>query len=107
LGKIKSIRFKKNNFEYIKPFSISVGTSTTTQNIEVILETEEGYIGFGEASPSFRVTGERIESLLSLEKAINDALKGENTRRYKRIFEKNRPILFLSKFENSLTICCP
>jgi L-alanine-DL-glutamate epimerase-like enolase superfamily enzyme len=88
LGKIKSIRFKKNNFEYIKPFSISVGTSTTTQNIEVILETEEGYIGFGEASPSFRVTGERIESLLSLEKAINDALKGENTRKYKRIFEK-------------------
>jgi len=88
LGIIKSIKFKKNSFEYIKPFSISVGTSVSTHNIEVILETEEGYTGFGEASPSFRVTGERVESLLSLEKAINDALKGENTRKYKRIFAK-------------------
>lgn len=86
MGKIKNISFNAIRYEYIKPFRIAQNVSTYSTNLEIKLETEEGYIGFGEASPSFRVTGERIEALISLEKVVNDLLKGENTRNYRKIF---------------------
>lgn len=86
MGKIKNISFDIKTYEYLKPFHIAHNISTYAKNLEVKLETEEGYIGFGEASPSFRVTGERIEALISLENVVNDLLRGENTRNYRKIF---------------------
>lgn len=86
MGKIKNIFFEIKTYEYIKPFHIAHNVSTYTKNLEVKLETEEGYIGFGEASPSFRVTGEKIEALISLENEVNELLKGENTKNYRKIF---------------------
>ncbi|ACI19106.1 L-Ala-D/L-Glu epimerase [Dictyoglomus thermophilum] len=87
MSKIKKISFKVNSYEYIKPFRIAPGTSLSTNNLEVILETEEGYVGFGEATPSFRVTGERIEALIPLESPINELLKGKDTKNFRRLFE--------------------
>ncbi|MGB9768294.1 MAG: L-Ala-D/L-Glu epimerase [Dictyoglomus turgidum] len=87
MAKIKRISFELKTYEYIKPFRIAPGTASHTHNLEVKIETEEGYIGLGEASPSFRVTGERIESLIPLESFVNELLKGKDTKNFRKIFE--------------------
>ncbi|ACJ76366.1 muconate cycloisomerase [Thermosipho africanus H17ap60334] len=87
MGKIKSVKFKLNVFEYEKPFHITNSISTKTSNIEVRIELENGILGFGEASPSFRVNGEKVEALLALEPVINEMIKGYDTKNYRQIFD--------------------
>ncbi len=87
MAKIKRVSFKVKTYEYIKPFCIAPGTASYTHNLEVKIETEEGYIGLGEATPSFRVTGERIESLIPLENLVNELLKGKDTKNFRKLFE--------------------
>jgi len=45
-----------------KPFVISAGTTQAAESLFVALE-EGGLVGFGEAAPSFRVTGETVEGV--------------------------------------------
>ena len=87
MGKIKSVKFKLNVFEYEKPFHITNSISSQTRNIEVSIELENGIHGFGEASPSFRVNGEKVEALLALEPVINEMIKGYDVKNYKQIFD--------------------
>uniref|UniRef100_A0A7V4CNW3 Dipeptide epimerase n=2 Tax=Fervidobacterium pennivorans TaxID=93466 RepID=A0A7V4CNW3_FERPE len=87
MGKIKSVKFKLNRFEYVKPFHITNNISYDTQNIEVIIELENGIIGRGEASPSFRVNGEKIQALLGLEPVVNEMIIGMDVRNYRQIFD--------------------
>ncbi|WP_126993589.1 L-Ala-D/L-Glu epimerase [Thermosipho globiformans] len=87
MGKIKSVKFKLNTFEYEKPFHITNSISTKTSNIEVCIELENGILGFGEASPSFRVNGEKVETLPALEPIINDMIKGFDVKNYRQIFD--------------------
>ncbi len=88
MAKIKKVRFKLNTFEYIKPFHIANNIAYDTKNIEVIIELENGIQGFGEASPSFRVNGERIEALMALEEVVEEMIMEMDVREYRRIFEK-------------------
>ncbi|MBO8161050.1 MAG: dipeptide epimerase [Thermosipho sp. (in: Bacteria)] len=87
MGKIKSVRFKLNTFEYEKPFHITGSISTKTTNIEVVVELDNGAIGYGEASPSFRVNGEKVEALFALEQTVNEMIKGINSKNYRQIFD--------------------
>ncbi|MGC8955893.1 MAG: L-Ala-D/L-Glu epimerase [Fervidobacterium sp.] len=87
MAKIKSVKFKLNTFEYVKPFHITNNISYSAQNIEVILELENGVIGHGEASPSFRVNGEKVDALLGLENAVNDMIVGMDVKEYRKIFD--------------------
>jgi o-succinylbenzoate synthase len=52
------------SLDYREPFKIALGVSFETQNIVVKITTDEGVIGWGEASPCERVTGENIETVL-------------------------------------------
>jgi len=87
LAKIKSVKFKLNRFEYVKPFHITNNISYETQNIEVILELENGVVGYGEASPSFRVNGEKISALMGFENAVQEMIVGMDVREYRKIFD--------------------
>ncbi|ABR30624.1 L-alanine-DL-glutamate epimerase [Thermosipho melanesiensis] len=87
MGKIKTVKFKLNTFEYEKPFHITGSVSDKVNNVEVIIELENGILGYGEASPSFRVNGERFETLLSLEPIVNEMIKGKEVRNYRQIFD--------------------
>lgn len=87
MAKIKSVKFKLNRFEYVKPFHITNNISYETQNIEVILELENGVVGYGEASPSFRVNGEKISALMGFENAVQEMIVGMDVREYRKIFD--------------------
>ncbi len=66
MSKIVDVILKEKKYEYIKPFHIAHNISKSVVNIEVSVILESGAKGFGEASPSFRVNGERSETLIHL-----------------------------------------
>jgi L-alanine-DL-glutamate epimerase-like enolase superfamily enzyme len=86
MSKIRKVSFKLNTFKYYKPFHITNSIADESKNIEVIVELEGGVKGFGEASPSFRVNGERIEALMALEPFVNELINGMDVKNYRKIF---------------------
>ncbi|AEX86140.1 L-alanine-DL-glutamate epimerase [Marinitoga sp. 1135] len=87
MSKIKKITFEVKKYEFHKPFHVTGSISNYATNIEVVLETEDGAKGYGEASPSFRVNGEKVEALYALESSINELLVGMEVRNYRQIFD--------------------
>ncbi|MEO0198244.1 MAG: L-Ala-D/L-Glu epimerase [candidate division WOR-3 bacterium] len=87
MAKIKDIKLEQVQFEYFKPFHITGSISTSSTNIRVTLYTEEGIVGLGEASPSFRVNGEKVEALIAMESFLKESLKGLNTCEYRKVFD--------------------
>ncbi|HCI29018.1 MAG TPA: L-Ala-D/L-Glu epimerase [Fervidobacterium sp.] len=87
MGQVKSVEFKMKEFEYFKPFHITNSISYGSQNIEVIVELDNGIIGYGEASPSFRVNGEKVAAVMGLENAVNEMIVGMDVRNYRQIFD--------------------
>jgi len=87
MGKIKDVRFTLKNYTYNKPFHITGSVSTEANNVDVELFLDNGIVAKGEASPSFRVNGERVEMLLALESFLKESLIGLDVRNYARIFE--------------------
>jgi L-alanine-DL-glutamate epimerase-like enolase superfamily enzyme len=49
---------------YREPFRIAPGVSTEADNVVVKLITDYGVVGWGESSPSKRVTGETVETVV-------------------------------------------
>ncbi|MDI6850973.1 MAG: L-Ala-D/L-Glu epimerase [bacterium] len=87
MARITNIKFQKKIYEYDKAFHITGSVSTASTNIEVVVETEEGIKGYGEASPSFRVNGEKPEGLLAMEPFVNENLRLRDTDRWREIFD--------------------
>jgi len=88
MGRVNFVKFKLNRFEYVKPFHITNSISYDTENIEVVVELDNGIVGYGEASPSFRVNGEKVQVLLALEPVINEMIVGMDVREYRKIFDE-------------------
>jgi L-alanine-DL-glutamate epimerase-like enolase superfamily enzyme len=61
---IKRIEVYETILRYKEPFTISAGTSTENHNTVVKIVTDYEVFGWGEASPSQRVTGETSETIL-------------------------------------------
>ena len=87
MAKITKISLEKKIYEYDKPFHITGSVSTASTNIEIVVETEEGIKGYGEASPSFRVNGEKPEALLAMESFVSENLRFIDTDRWREIFD--------------------
>ena len=87
MSKIKNVSFELKKYEYFKPFHITGSISSFSNNIEVVIELESGAKGYGEASPSFRVNGEKTEALINLESSVKEAIVGLDVRNYKKIFD--------------------
>ncbi len=87
MAKITKITLEKKIYEYDKPFHITGSVSTASTNIEIVVETEEGIKGYGEASPSFRVNGEKPEALLAMESFVSENLRFIDTDRWREIFD--------------------
>ena len=49
---------------YKEPFRIAPGASTESHNVIVKIVTDYGVVGWGESSPSERVTGETAETVI-------------------------------------------
>ncbi|MEJ5273225.1 MAG: L-Ala-D/L-Glu epimerase [Spirochaetota bacterium] len=87
MSKIKDLKFNLKTYNYNKPFHITGGISNTSTNIEILLVLENGIKGYGEASPSFRVSGEKPEMIMSLENFVRQTLIGLNVKEYRKIFD--------------------
>ncbi|HBJ81020.1 enolase C-terminal domain-like protein, partial [Pseudothermotoga sp.] len=87
MSKIIDVKFNLKYFQYEKPFHITGSVSSETKNVEVEIVTDSGIKGIGEASPSFRVNGEKVEMLMSLENIVKDMFVGLDVKEYRKIFE--------------------
>lgn len=87
MSKIKEIKLTKKIYNYDKAFHITGSTSSSSTNIEVEIELENGIKGFGEASPSLRVNGEKPEMIMALENYVKENFIGMQIKEYKKIFE--------------------
>jgi len=95
MAHIQRVTFKLNEVFYQKPFHITNSVRSSSKVIEIALELDNGIIGRGEASPSFRVNGEIENALLGLEGPISEMLQGKDVRRYRPLFD------ILDKFSRS------
>jgi L-alanine-DL-glutamate epimerase-like enolase superfamily enzyme len=59
----------------------------------VCVITDEGFKGYGEVAPSFRVNGETPEQIIALSKKAREMLLGENVRNYRKIFSKTQKFI--------------
>jgi L-alanine-DL-glutamate epimerase-like enolase superfamily enzyme len=74
--KIASIEAKKSVLPLEKEFRISLGAVASYEAVFVKITTDEGLIGYGEASPFAYVTGETCETVLDAISYISKALTG-------------------------------
>ncbi len=87
MAKIVDVRFIQRNYCYRKPFHITGSIATVATNVEVEIELDNGIVGYGEASPSFRVNGEKAETLMAMHSYVKDILIGSDVRRYRQVFD--------------------
>jgi len=76
--KITSIKWEKLGIELAKPFVIATGTTTKAETMIIKIETDEGYVGYGEAKPSLAVLGETIDTVAAVLPLLRDVLIGQN-----------------------------
>lgn len=86
MSRIKDIKLIPTRYRYLKPFHIANSITSEVENIEIEVLTEDGFVGLGEASPSFRVNGETSKSVLSFISKIEE-IKGIDVRNWRRIFD--------------------
>lgn len=87
MSKITNVEFVFKTYEYEKPFHITGSISSQATNIEVRITTADGIHGYGEASPSFRVNGEKPEMIMALESHVKEMLLGMDVKEYRKIFQ--------------------
>ena len=73
---IERIEVYSVSLQYYEPFTIALGTSTTSNNVVVKVVTDFKIVGWGEASPSFRITNETQENVLAAFEKICPKLIG-------------------------------
>ncbi|AEH50984.1 L-Ala-D/L-Glu epimerase [Pseudothermotoga thermarum] len=90
--KIKSVEFKRVFYRYKEPFTISLGTHETQENVEVCITLEDGTRGYGEASALFVISGETPQMLEKMEKTVQEMIAGMSVERYELIFEQTQKL---------------
>lgn len=105
MSRIKNIEFYLREYKYLKPFHITNSITLDVRNIEVVVTTENGFKGFGEASPSFRVSGETYESVLSFKGKIEDII-GMEVKNYRRIFSVTQKLIYSPSLKAAVEFAC-
>ena len=74
--KITRVDLIKADIPYWEPFRISLGASDSTNNVFVRIHTDVGHYGWGEASPTRRITGETQGTVFGVAKDLAGLLMG-------------------------------
>lgn len=61
--KIKDIRYEKLRVKLDRPFVVAIGVIESCETLIVRVDTDEGIVGYGEASPFVPVTGELLDTI--------------------------------------------
>ena len=75
---ITGIDLFKADIPYWEPFRIALGASTDTNNVFVRIRTDEGHYGWGEGSPTRRITGENQGTIISVAMDLSTLLIGQD-----------------------------
>jgi L-alanine-DL-glutamate epimerase-like enolase superfamily enzyme len=84
---IERIDVYRSSLIYREPFRIALGTTTKSENIIVRIATDFNVEGWGEASPSFRITGETPETVVEALDKIGPKIIGMCPFRIEQIIE--------------------
>ena len=76
--KIKDVEIYYFDIDLVEPFTISLGTVTSTNGVLVRVLTDGGIIGLGESCPFQPITGETQESNIATARSIREMLKGKD-----------------------------
>jgi L-alanine-DL-glutamate epimerase-like enolase superfamily enzyme len=87
MGRIVDVKFTLKEYKYDKPFHIVGEILSGITNIEIELILDSGARGYGEASPSFRVNGEKVEALFAMQNFVRETIMGMDVRNYRKIFD--------------------
>jgi len=74
--KIKDIKIFPREIKKKKPFRIALGTRYFYEGVLVRVETEEGIYGWGEAAPSFSITGETMNTIVVVAEKLKEGFIG-------------------------------
>ncbi|MBL1214318.1 MAG: dipeptide epimerase [Ignavibacteriae bacterium] len=92
--KIKKVSAHPVEMKLTEPYTIAYETVSSTTNVFLVLETNEGIKGCGCAAPDIEVTGESAETVLSdCSEFIEPVLKGVDPARYIYHLEKLKTVL--------------
>jgi L-alanine-DL-glutamate epimerase-like enolase superfamily enzyme len=84
---IKQVEIYRVTLAYKEPFRISAGTTSEANNVVVKITTDYDVVGWGESSPSRRVTGETPETVIKTLDRIAPKLIGMCPLRIEQIVE--------------------
>ncbi len=76
--KIKDVEIYYFDIDLAEPFTISLGTVTSTNGVLVRVLTDGGIIGVGESCPFQPITGETQESNIATARSMREMLKGKD-----------------------------
>ncbi len=76
--KITRIKTEKLKLELLKPVRVTFGTIEHCETMLVKIETDEGIVGYGEGAPFEFVTGETIDTAISVTQMLGQKLIGYN-----------------------------
>ncbi|MBE6969975.1 MAG: dipeptide epimerase [Ruminococcaceae bacterium] len=85
--RITDIRFRKMTFTFNEPFKISFAVIRGYDTLVLKIETDEGLVGYGEAAPMGFVTGDNLDTALSIGEEYRRMLIGEDPLAIARIHQ--------------------
>ena len=93
--KITDIRVKNITVPLIKPFKTALRTAYDIQSLLIIVETDWGVVGLGEAPPTGVITGNTVGSIKgAIEEHIKPALTGRDIADFEEtLFSLNQAVL--------------
>lgn len=74
--KITDIEIEKVMLPFKEPFVVAFAVITHSENLIIKVKTDNGLVGYGEASPFAPVTGETVDSAYAMLKLFRDELIG-------------------------------
>ena len=77
---ITDIQFHVTSFRFEEPMKVAFATIVDMDSCIVKVITDEGIVGCGEAAPLPFVTGDNMDTVLAVGKALRDALVGMDPR---------------------------
>ncbi len=76
--KIKDVEIYYFDIDLVEPFTISLGTVTSTNGVLVRVLTDAGIVGLGESCPFQPITGETQETNIAAARSMREMLKGKD-----------------------------
>lgn len=77
---IKDIQFEVRSFRFEEPMKVAFATIVDMQTCIIRITTDEGITGYGEAAPFSYVTGDNLETVISVGNEFRKALIGMDPR---------------------------